>query len=87
MPRKKKERLAEKEETKEEMWARHKKEKEDDAMQFIASLIVNLLVNQTEEEYQRMMINLRARMVADELKKLPEKPTDNEVKKQSSAKK
>jgi hypothetical protein len=56
-------------------------------MQLIASLIVNLLVNQTEEEYQRMMINLRARMVADELKKLPEKPTDNEVKKQSSAKK
>jgi hypothetical protein len=82
MPRKKKEKLDEKEETKEEMWARHKQEKEDDVMQFMASLIVNLLVNQTEEEYQRMMINLRARMVADELKKLSEKPT-NEVKKQS----
>jgi hypothetical protein len=53
----------------------------------LPSLIVNLLVNQTEEEYQRMMIKLRARMVADELKKLPEKPTDNEFKKQSSAKK
>jgi hypothetical protein len=86
MPRKKKEKLDDKEETKEEMWARHKQEKEDDIMQFMASLIVNLLVNQTEEEYQRMMIKLRARMVADELKKLPKKPTDNEVKKQSSDK-
>jgi hypothetical protein len=73
MPRKKKEKLDEKEETDQERWERHKREKEDDIIQFIASLIANLLLNQTEEEYERMMIKIKAREVADKLKEAPPK--------------
>ena len=71
MPRKKNEKLDEKEETDKERWERHKQEKEDEFMQFVASLIANLLLNQTEEEYERMMIKIKAREVADKLKELP----------------